>query len=104
VASPMLPGLEGPPLPLPPGSPSLSALPQPGMGPASEPGPGVAGALPGLFFEAEGALRAIARVVPDASEEVDDLISRLRGILSAAITGGSRTTPPPAGEPMAGPY
>lgn len=103
MGSPVPPGLAGPPLPLPPGAPSLSALPPMGMG-GEAAGPGVAGALPGLFFEAEGALRAIARVVPDASEEVDDLISRLRGILSTAITGSSSATPASAGEPMAGPY
>lgn len=95
-------GLAGPPLPPPETAPTLSALPPPGMGGMDvPPGPGRAGALPGLFMEAMTSLKTIARVVPDASEELDECIARLRGILSRTLRGEPMGTPP---SEQGGPY
>lgn len=97
------PGLAGPPL-APPTAPTLSSIPTGQTGDAGQ--PGITGALPRLFFQAEQQLKTIARVLPTFSSDIDSVVQQLRDVLAKALSGGPPTTPPqtpnsPTGEPTA---
>ena len=85
MAYPSLPttgviGLGSPPLPAPPEAPSLAAISTP-EGVLANRGE----AVPQLIGEAIELVRTIARAVPNSSEEVGEIVSRLRGLLVKAL-------------------
>lgn len=82
--------MGGPPV-NPPTEPTLSAIP---MGqPTGGPGPGMVGALPQLIFNIEQQIKTVARILPDQSPVLDQIVSDLRDVLATALQGGGQ---PPA--------
>lgn len=75
-----------------------------GMGgpPQEGPGGGGGGAIPRLVFGIEGALDTLAQAVPQASGEINQVKTMLRGILQKAVSGGA-PSPMPGGPPPGGP-
>lgn len=75
----------GPPV-NPPTMPTLSAIPS---GEMDSPGPGMSAALPQLVFNVEQQIKTIARLLPDQSEALDQIVEELRNILSMSLQGSS---------------
>ena len=94
----MPPGMQGRMGGPPPGSTpqGLSSLMPEGLSPQGggleEPNPGEGGSQGGLkdvFDELQGTLDALASVIPDQAEEIDQVKIQLSEILAKAISGGA---------------
>lgn len=79
----------GPPV-NPPSQPTLSAIPVDGT---QGPGPGLSAAIPQLVFNVEQQIKTLARLLPNQSEELDDIVTALRDVMSRAL---QRATEPDA--------
>ncbi len=98
MASPISPSMMGGPPNAPPTDPTLSAIPMGGAG--QGPAPGQIGALAPLIYQIEQQIKTVARILPDQSQALDQIVSDLRDVLAAALQGGGA---PPAPTPNAGP-
>lgn len=92
--------MSSPPVP-PPEIPAMSAY-RPSSAPegGGGPGPGQAGAIPQLFFQADQALDTIASAVPTVANDIDSIKSALRDVLRKMLSIGAPNqvpNPQPAG-------
>lgn len=87
-----------------PQAPTLSGM-RTSQGPQADPGAGVAGALPKLFFQTLRTLDVIAAVLPDQSQSLDAIKTALQTVLTKTISRGGQDqgmmggAPPQAGAP-----
>lgn len=83
MATPVPPALQlGRPPVTPPDVPTLSSV---RVGEGAAPGPGVAGALPRLFFELNQQISTLAQILPEQSAKLDSIRSQLQEVLAIAV-------------------
>lgn len=94
---PFPPAMGMPPMVGQPPPSGVSAIPPNGGGPGG-------GGLPRLIFSVQQTLDTIARAIPDASEQIDQIKNMLMDVLLKATQGGPAKPPGPMMEPGGGGY